>query len=415
MAGDEPRATALSGWSPRARLTVATAIVIAVVLAAASVLTVVALQRSLLSSIDTAARDDARDIAAQAGRARPHGLVVPPTPDAAVQVIDARGRVIAASHGAPRRPLLGSRGSPQAPVTAIGRLAMSNTADSYHVAALRTRDGSLTILVALPSDDVTEAVDRLTVVILVGAPTLLAILVAISWLVVGRALAPMTALYRRQEEFVSDAAHELRTPLSALMARLELAEQDEEIDVRADVPRLRAEVARLASLVDGLLALVRADNGALESEDVDLDDVVRGSVRRLLGGSPLTVDTSAVRPVRVRGDAAALGRLVDNLVQNAAHNAASRIWVTLGTEKASAVLIVADDGAGVPPADRERVFDRFTRLDASRARPDGGVGLGLAIVRAVAMAHRGEVRAEDNQPGARLVVHLPSVPSGPRA
>jgi signal transduction histidine kinase len=127
------------------------------------------------------------------------------------------------------------------------------------------------------------------------------------------------------------------------------------------------------------------------------------------------VDTSAVRPVRVRGDAAALGRLVDNLVQNAAHNAASRIWVTLGTEKASAVLIVADDGAGVPPADRERVFDRFTRLDASRARPDGGVGLGLAIVRAVAMAHRGEVRAEDNQPGARLVVHLPSVPSGPRA
>jgi signal transduction histidine kinase len=415
MAGDEPRATALSGWSPRARLTVATAIVIAAVLAAASVLTVVALQRSLLSSIDTAARDDARDIAAEAGRVRPHGLVVPPTPDAAVQVIDARGRVIAASHGAPRRPLLASRGSPEAPVTAIGRLAMSNTADSYHVAALRTRDGSLTILVALPSDDVAEAVDRLTVVILVGAPTLLAILVALSWLVVGRALAPMTALYRRQEEFVSDAAHELRTPLSALMARLELAEQDEEIDVRADVPRLRAEVARLASLVDGLLALVRADNGALESEDVDLDDVVRGSVRRLLGGSPLTVDTSAVRPVRVRGDAAALGRLVDNLVQNAAHNAASRIWIALGTEKATAVLTVADDGAGVPAADRERVFDRFTRLDASRARPDGGVGLGLAIVRAVAVAHRGEVRVEDNQPGARLVVRLPSVPSGPRA
>src|SRR3954468_17029305 len=123
MAGDAPRATARSGWSPRVRLTVATAIVIAVVLAAAAVLTVLALQRSLLASIDTAARDDARDVAAQAGRQPPRGLVVPPTPDAAVQVIDARGHVIAASRGAPLRPLLSSRGSPQAPVTAIGRLA----------------------------------------------------------------------------------------------------------------------------------------------------------------------------------------------------------------------------------------------------------------------------------------------------
>jgi signal transduction histidine kinase len=135
-------------------------------------------------------------------------------------------------------------------------------------------------------------------------------------------------------------------------------------------------------------------------------------VRRLLADSPLTVDTSAVCPVRVRGDEAALGRLVDNLLQNAAHHASSRICVALGTEKATAVLTVADDGAGVPAADRERVFDRFTRLDESRARQGGGVGLGLAIARAVAVAHRGEVRMEDNQPGARLVVRLPSVPSG---
>ena len=401
------------GASPRLRLTAAAALVIAAALVTSSFGTVAALRHDLLTSIDAAARDDAHDIAAQAARRPPGGSIEPPTPDAAVQVLDARRRVVAASANAPPDPLLGTGGTRPASITATGPLPLPNPADSYHVAALRTPDGAFTVFVALPSDDVADAVGRLTRVLAIGAPLLFLVLVALAWAVIGRALAPMTALHRRQQEFVSDAAHELRTPLAGLLARLELVGEDDTLDARAELPRLRSEVARMGSLVEGLLALVRAGDNRPPSTDVDLDDVVRESVERLRDRTTLTVDATAVQPLQTSGDRAALSRLVDNLLDNAERHAASRISVTLARERQTGVLTVADDGPGIAPTDRERVFGRFTRLDTSRARTDGGAGLGLAIVRAVADAHGGDVAVHDNAPGAALVVRIPVHPAGP--
>lgn len=393
--------------SPRTRLTGAAALLIAVALCVASVGAVLALRRSLLASVDGTARDDAHDVAVQLGRQVPSTSLEPPTPDAAVQVLDADGHVVGRSRNAPSRPVVAVRGTRDAAVTSTGPLPFAGSADAYHVAALRTSDERFTILVALPSDDVTDAVHRLAVVLAVGVPVLFLVLVLLAWVVVGRALAPMDALLKRQREFVSDAAHELRTPLAGVMARLELVESDPALDARRELPRLRVELARLSTLVDGLLALVRASAQRPPESEIDLEDVVGESVRRARDRTSVVVDGSGVQAVRVRGDRVALGQLVDNLLDNGARYATSRVTLTLRAERQVAVLTVGDDGPGIAPADRGRVFGRFTRLDTSRARSDGGVGLGLAIVRAVATAHAGEVSVHDNAPGARFEVRIP--------
>jgi signal transduction histidine kinase len=320
-------------------------------------------------------------------------------------------RCSSSCYGEPATPLVPDAGARPPTISAIGALPMKDSADSYHVAALLTDGSGYTVLVALPTDDVQDATDQLAAVLLAGAPILFALLVGLSWLVVGRALAPMTALHRRQEEFVSDAAHELRTPLAALHARLELLESDTtaEGEVRTELPRLRAEVARMSALVDGLLALVRSGDGRLQGVDVDLDDVVRNAVRRLRERTTHTVDVPTMDAVRVSGDTSALSRLVDNLLDNAARHARSAITVTVAADRGEGVVTVADDGPGIAAEDRERIFGRFTRMDSARARDEGGAGLGLAIVRAVARAHGGDVTVIDDGPGAHFEVRLPAV------
>jgi signal transduction histidine kinase len=110
----------------------------------------------------------------------------------------------------------------------------------------------------------------------------------------------------------------------------------------------------------------------------------------------------------VTGDADALARTVRNLLDNACRHAAGRIEVRLGVRHGIAELVVADDGSGIPAADRRRVFDRFTRLDDARATDAGGSGLGLAIVHDIVTTHHGSTHVEDNAPGARFVVRLPA-------
>ncbi|MFE2181191.1 sensor histidine kinase [Streptomyces sp. NPDC059455] len=109
----------------------------------------------------------------------------------------------------------------------------------------------------------------------------------------------------------------------------------------------------------------------------------------------------------MRGDPDALSRAIRNLLDNAVRYAHHHVEVGLDTTENEAVLCVRDDGAGIPPADRDRVFDRFTRLDDARSRDAGGSGLGLAIVREVATHHGGRACVEDGGPGARLALHLP--------
>jgi signal transduction histidine kinase len=176
-----------------------------------------------------------------------------------------------------------------------------------------------------------------------------------------------------------------------------------------------AEDLRLQRLAEDLLLLTRADEQtlALRRRPVDLDDLVFDEARRLRDGTGLRVDTTAVSAGRVEGDAAALRRMVRNLADNAARHAGWRLAFSVAERDGVVLLEVDDDGPGIPEADRERVFERFVRLDDARARDDGGSGLGLAIVAELAAAHGGTVAAGSSPlGGARVAVTLPR-PTGP--
>jgi signal transduction histidine kinase len=218
----------------------------------------------------------------------------------------------------------------------------------------------------------------------------------------------------RQRRFVSDAAHELRSPVASIRQHAEVARRFPERttpDALADT--VLGEALRLQQLVDDQLVLVRADEAALalRRRAVDLDDLVLDEVRRLRTTTSLDVDAAGVSAGPVDGDPDALSRIVRNLVDNAARHAAGRVALSLGEEDGRVVLTVDDDGPGIPEADRERVFERFVRLDDARARDGGGSGLGLAIVRELAAAYGGDV-AIGSSPlgGARLTVRLPTRP-----
>ncbi|MBB2987542.1 sensor histidine kinase [Terracoccus luteus] len=217
-----------------------------------------------------------------------------------------------------------------------------------------------------------------------------------------------------RQQFVADASHELRSPLATLTAAVEVADADPGGRVWHELgPVVAAESARMQRMVDDLLLLSKADGDALgvTRDDVDLEDVVGNVARRVRRGSGGAVEVDAV-PVRLVGDAHQLGQLVHNLVENATR-LAGRVEVRVRPgDDGGAVLVVDDDGPGIAPDDRERVFERFTRLDASRARHSGGSGLGLAIVREIAAAHGGTVRVETSPlGGARFVVTLAAAPS----
>jgi hypothetical protein len=175
------------------------------------------------------------------------------------------------------------------------------------------------------------------------------------------------------------------------------------------VPALRGETERLRQLVDALILLARADERGLRPrrEEVDLDEVAESERGRPAGGA--VVAEVRAEHVRVVGDRGQLARVVRNLVDNARRHARSRVLVVVRREGDEAVVEVSDDGPGVPPADRARVFERFVRLDDARARTDGGSGLGLAIVAEVVAAHGGRVEVTDAPGGGALFrVRLPA-------
>jgi signal transduction histidine kinase len=215
----------------------------------------------------------------------------------------------------------------------------------------------------------------------------------------------------------------MRSPLAAIRTEMEVA-QRVGLGERT-IEDLLGETGRLERLVADLLLLARADEGAmtLHRGDVDLDDLLQDERRRLRTRPGLTV-TAAIAPARAVGDRAVLARVVRNLVDNAARHAAGRVHLACGVDGSVGGTIggavggtiawieVVDDGPGVPPADRARVFERFVRLDDARAREDGGSGLGLAIVGELVRASGGTVRLDDggSLPGARLRVELPAQP-----
>jgi signal transduction histidine kinase len=226
---------------------------------------------------------------------------------------------------------------------------------------------------------------------------------------------------RRERQFVADASHELQSPLAAFRAQLEVAQAHPD---GADWPALTRELLedsdRLERLTKDLLMLAKLDAQRTASLSlVDLDAIVAEEAARLRPTTSKALDTGRVAPGPVRGDREDLGRLVRNLLDNAVRHASTRVAVSVGGHDGDVELTVADDGPGVAAHDRDRVFERFVRLDSGRSRGSGGSGLGLAIARAVAERHGGSIEiiegplvggqidGVDGVNGARFVVRLP--------
>ncbi|MBB5784786.1 sensor histidine kinase [Nonomuraea jabiensis] len=214
----------------------------------------------------------------------------------------------------------------------------------------------------------------------------------------------------RHRRFVSDASHELRTPITGLLVRLEAGLADpNESEWRAAIK----DAERLSDIVHDLLLMARLDAGVQpEQERIELGKLVEEEVSRQSCRLPLTMD---VEPgLYVRGNRLRLARLLTNLLSNADRYGDSRVWISVRGWADQAVVEVLDDGPGIPPEMRDRVFERFTRLDHTRSRDTGGTGLGLPIARDIAKAHGGTLEIGDG-PGARMILRLPQSPPAPDA
>jgi signal transduction histidine kinase len=212
-----------------------------------------------------------------------------------------------------------------------------------------------------------------------------------------------------QRRFVSDASHELRSPLAGIRTALEVALSAEPPgDHRRLLDRLLVESQRLESLLDQLLVLARTDEprATTRSSPVDLSSLVLDEIHRPARPG-VTVTSEVADGVTVDGDADLLTRVIRNLVSNSVRHATSKVIVRLTGDADAVQLRVTDDGPGILPADRDRIFDRFVRLDDDRGRSTGGAGLGLAIAHDAIAAHGGTITVADAEPGASFIVVLP--------
>jgi signal transduction histidine kinase len=309
------------------------------------------------------------------------------------------------------------------------------------------------IVVAGSTHAAEESTETVTSFLLVLYPLLVILLSALAWRVVGWTLRPVEALRRsadqisaggagiatlpvpdgddevhrlavtlndmlerldagraRQRAFVADAAHELRSPITSLRTQLEVAAHMDEPALTAD---LLTDTIRLGRLVDDLLLLARADEGDPKLRPAEAVEVTElaGAAVDAYANARVPVMLTAQAPAWTVGEPVALRRILDNLITNAARHASGGVSVTVTAQDDVVRLTVSDDGAGIPAEDRERVFDRFTRLDNARDRDQGGAGLGLPIVRELVRMHHGTIVLGDAEPGLWVEIELPLMPS----
>lgn len=338
----------------------------------------------------------------------------------------------------------------------LGDTASSGAADRRIEPVIAPMDGRDLGLLVDTTDEL-STVDELRTPLWVSAAALTMLAGAATWLLTGRALRPVAAITDRVErisagtldgrvpeptttdeigtlartmnqmlarlersdlqrrQFVSDASHELRTPVAVLRSEAEVASRAPATTSVPDLARVvLAEAGRLERLVEDLLTLARSDErptsgpGPAGATEIDVDDVVLAEAER---SRRLPVDLGQVSAGRVLARGDDLGRAIGHLLDNAARHGRSQVAVGVGTEAGRVRIWVDDDGAGIPEDDRVRVFGRFTRLDEARDRDRGGAGLGLAVVAETVSALGGTVSI-DRSPlgGARVVVDLPAAP-----
>ncbi|MFH9071558.1 sensor histidine kinase [Streptomyces alboflavus] len=334
--------------------------------------------------------------------------------------------------------------------TSEGSARVDGETQDYRFAAVRVdteAKGELTVHAGAPLAAEQSAVKTALTAMLIGFPVLLAVIAGVTWLVTRRALRPVDAIraemaaitasedlarrvpepdthdeiarlarttnetlaalqtsVERQRRFVADASHELRSPIASLRTQLEVGAAHPDL---LDVPGAVEDTVRLQELAADLLLLARLDAGEKPGQGrVDLAALTREELSQRTGDRVAV--TTELKSVEVAGSRGQLARVLGNLVTNAQRHTRSRVVVTTRADGDWAVLEVADDGDGVPPQERERIFERFVRLDDARSRDEGGAGLGLAIARDVAARHGGTLTV-DGAPGggAVFVLRLP--------
>lgn len=457
----------------RASTTVIAVLVVAVSVGLAGTALVVTARTSLIGQISNNAEARAQDIALLAKS----GSVPDPIPgrgeDLLVQVVDGSGTVVASSAsiegqvpvvrvtvttGETRTYTVPSLADGGDNVNASGEGGADTGIPFFVVeSGAKSPTGPVTVIVAASLNPAQQLADVLVPRLVLGLPLIVSVVGLTVWWLTGRALRPVDAIRAQAEEislvslgrrvpepdtadevgrlartmnrmldrlesaavsqrrFISDASHELKSPVASIRTMLDVARRQPPDDLEQLLDDLETEDVRLEELVADMLMLARAEESPAGAHltDVDLDDVVLAVTRSVKRRGTVGIDLGGLHPVRLHAPSGAIESLVRNLVDNAVRYAEETVWVGVESLDGEAVLTVSDDGPGIPEKDRERIFERFVRLDESRRRESGGTGLGLAVCRAVARSLGGDVRvAEPVHGGATLEARLPLATRG---
>jgi signal transduction histidine kinase len=436
------------GPSLRVRITAATTAVVLLVLSTGAVAFIALVWHTLLNIQAQSAKAQAVQVADSAHRrgGLPASEVLPPFDgDDVIIQLQEQGQVTATADfeyvGLGPLPLSDSQ-------TIVNVRGDRYIVESAPVDPAISDSGSVVVGRSVESEY--DAIHLVAVLFTVAVPAVSLFVAGLTWVVVGRSLRPveqirvdvesigedlsrrvdppggrdevvrlantmnhmldrLEAAQRNQQRLVSNASHELRSPVAAIRQHAQVALHHPEVtDIDSLASVVDIEAARLEDLVNDLLLLARLDEGEIRNRgEVDLDDIVLAEAGRLrrLG---VTVDTSGVGPARVLADQGLISRAVRNAADNARRHTRTRVDFTLAVRDGWAYLTVDDDGDGVPEDDRVRLFNRFERRDDDRSRSHGGAGLGLAIIAEAARDSGGRaVLGSSPRSGARLEMRLP--------
>ena len=467
------RTFAPAHWGVRRRATVAAAVLMVVALLCSGLLLLEVLKNNIVSSAHDQAVSGQRQVLAKltdrsgtdgpgavygwSGRDLVDLMRLAGQPGVLVQLLDPSGNVVAASPASGLDVELDSPALPPGRTYESPGAGRSAGPDDYVYVSegIFVNDRPATLVVAVPLSLQQGTLAVVLLFVLLGGPLLVVVGALMMWWLTGQSLKPvrritgqvrligggnldervevpptgdeiahlaatmnamldrLQASDRAQRRFVADASHELRSPLATLSTTLEVARGDPSGQAWQELsPVLVSQSQRMGQLVRDLLTLARADDAGLDIRvtDVDMDEVVSEEIARVRPALSQQLRVH-IEPVRLRADASELQRVVRNLLSNAGRHAESLITVRLVAEGSSAVFTVTNDGETIAPEDREKVFERFVRLDASRARDTGGSGLGLAISREIVLAHQGSIGVDTDPRGhCRFTVTLPLPP-----